>query len=141
MGTKILILCTGNSCRSQMAEGFAKAFAPNATVESAGTRPAPRVNPTAVSAMKEIGIDISGHRPKNVSRFLAEPWDCVLTVCGGANDECPVFAGTVKRRVHIPFDDPSETQGTEEQIRADFARVRDQIAETFKPLIPELTNN
>jgi len=123
-----------------MAEGFAKSFAPTYTVASAGTRPAPRVNPTAVSVMREVGIDIGDHHPKNVTRFLGEPWDYVVTVCGGANDECPVFSGTVKHRLHMPFDDPSETEGTDEHIRAEFHRVRDEIAEAFRQLIANIEN-
>ena len=86
---KILILCTGNSCRSQMAEGFLKSFDSRLEVYSAGTQPAPHANPNAVAAMKELGIDISGNRPKSVDIFLADPFDYVITVCGGAQETCP----------------------------------------------------
>jgi len=124
---KILILCTGNSCRSQMAHGFLQSFDKNMEVYSAGTEPAVRVNPRAIRVMAESGIDISHHIPKNVSQYLSDVWDHVITVCGDANETCPVFTGKVKRRVHIGFDDPSHVTGTEEFILSEFRRVRDEI--------------
>ncbi len=92
---KVLILCTGNSCRSQMAHGVLQSLDSEIEVLSAGTKPAEKVNPRAVEVMKEIGIDISGHTPHNVGEYLNESWDYVITVCGGANESCPAFAGNV----------------------------------------------
>ena len=129
---KVLILCTGNSCRSQMAHGFLQSFDPNIKVFSAGTRPAERVNPRAVEVMKERGIDISGHTPHNVEEYLNEPWDYVITVCGGANESCPAFIGNVKHRIHIGFDDPSDAVGSEDYIMSEFRRVRDEIKDRFE---------
>ncbi len=128
---KILILCTGNSCRSQMAEGFLKSFDSRLEVFSAGTRPAPHANPHAVSAMKELGIDISGNKPKNVDLFLADPFDYVITVCGGAQEACPAFIGKVKNRMHIGFDDPADAVGTFDEVINVYRRVRDEIREGF----------
>ena len=128
---KILILCTGNSCRSQMAEGFLKSFDSRLEVFSAGTHPAPHANPIAVLVMKEAGIDISGNIPKNVALFLDEPFDYVITVCGGANENCPAFTGHVKNRLHIGFDDPADAQGTADEVMPVYRRVRDEINEGF----------
>lgn len=129
---KVLILCTGNSCRSQMAHGFLQSFDPNIKVFSAGTRPAERVNPRAVEVMKERGIDISGHTPHNGDEYLKESWDYVITVCGGANESCPSFVGNVKHRIHIGFDDPSDAVGSEDYIMSEFRRVRDEIKDRFE---------
>lgn len=126
---KILILCTGNSCRSQMAEGFLKSFDPSLEVYSAGTEPSDRVHPKAVAVMREKGIDLSDHLPKKVDKFLDESFDYVITVCGHARENCPVFLGEVKQNLHIGFDDPAEATGTEEEIYAVFRRVRDEIQE------------
>lgn len=131
---KILILCTGNSCRSQMAHGFVQAIDSSFQVFSGGTHPAPRVNPRAVDVMKEAGIDISSHTPTNVSEYLDEEWDYVITVCGGANESCPTFNGTVKNRLHIGFEDPSDTTGTEEYIMSEFRRIRNEIKTKFTEL-------
>lgn len=128
----ILILCTSNSCRSQMAHGFLQSFDPELEVFSAGTKPAEKVNPLAVKAMQENGIDISGHTPQNVEGYLKEPWDYVITVCGGANESCPAFVGKVKHRIHIGFDDPSDAIGSEEFVMAEFRRVRDEIKTRFE---------
>lgn len=124
---KVLILCTGNSCRSQMAHGFLQSFDKSLEVHSAGTQPAPQVNTLAVGVMKEAGIDISSHTPKNVSIYLNDAWDYVITVCGGANETCPTFIGKVGKRLHIGFDDPSNAQGSEEFVTSEFRRVRDEI--------------
>jgi len=132
MSKRILILCTGNSCRSQMAEGFLKSFDPSLEVFSAGTKAAPRVSSNAVHVMSEIGIDISSHYPKTVDQFLSESFDYVITVCGNAKETCPVFIGNVKHRVHIGFDDPAEATGTEEDILFVFRRVRDEIQNDFR---------
>lgn len=128
---KVLILCTGNSCRSQMAHGFLQSFDPNITVCSAGTEPAERVNQTAVKVMKEIGVDISNHKPKMVDQYLKEEWDYVITVCDHANETCPAFFGKVKHRLHIGFEDPSHVEGTDEFIWSEFIRVRNEIKEGF----------
>lgn len=129
---KVLILCTGNSCRSQMAHGFLQSFDPELDVFSAGTKPAEKVNPLAVKAMHEKGIDISGHTPHNVEEYLNEPWNYVITVCGGANESCPTFVGNVKHRIHIGFDDPSDAIGSEDVVMAEFRRVRDEIKDRFE---------
>ena len=131
---KILILCTGNSCRSQMAHGFLQSFSKDITVRSAGTEASGRLNPGAVKAMVEIGIDISGHTSDWVDKYLNDEWDYVITVCGGANEACPTFIGKVKQRLHIGFDDPSDAVGTDEFIWSEYIRVRDEIKEAFHKL-------
>ena len=128
---KILILCTGNSCRSQMAHGFMESFDKRMTVRSAGTEASGKLNTKAVAAMKEIGIDISHHTSDSVDKYLSEEWNYVITVCSGANENCPVFPGKVKNRLHIGYDDPSHAVGTEEFIRSEFIRVREEIKEGF----------
>ena len=128
---KILILCTGNSCRSQMAEGFLQSFDKSLTVCSAGTQASGKLNERAVAIMKEAGIDISHHTSDWVEKYLHEEWDYVITVCGGANEECPAFFGKVKHRLHMGFDDPSHAVGTDEFIWNEFRRVRDEIKTMF----------
>jgi len=134
---KILILCTGNSCRSQMAQGFLQSFDPNLTVCSAGTEASGKLNAKAVQAMKEIGIDISHHTSDSVDDYLKDEWDYVITVCGGANEACPAFMGKVKHRLHLGFDDPSHATGSEEFIASEFIRVRDEIKTSFRNLYEE----
>ncbi len=131
---RILILCTGNSCRSQMAHGFLQSFDPSLDVHSAGTKASGRLNSLAVEVMKEAGVDISGHTSDSVDKYLGQSWNYVITVCGGANENCPVFMGSVKHRLHIGFDDPSEAVGAAEYIRAEFLRVRNEIKEQFYQL-------
>ncbi|MEI8114721.1 MAG: arsenate reductase ArsC [Bacteroidia bacterium] len=128
---KVLILCTGNSCRSQMAHGFLQSFDPNITVCSAGTEASGKLNQKAVAVMREAGIDISHHTSDSVEKYLNDEWDYVITVCGGANESCPAFIGKVKHRLHIGFDDPSHTEGSEEFIWSEFIRVRDEIKKGF----------
>lgn len=128
---KVLILCTGNSCRSQMAHGFLQSFDKDLIVCSAGTQAAGKLNAGAVKAMAEAGIDISGHTSDPVEKYLGEAWDYVITVCGGANETCPTFTGEVKHRLHIGFDDPSHAEGTPEFIDSEFRRVRDEIKQRF----------
>jgi arsenate reductase len=128
---KVLILCTGNSCRSQMAHGFLQSFDPNLTVCSAGTKASGKLNEKAVEVMKEVGIDISHHTSDSVDLYLDREWDYVITVCGGANESCPAFMGKVKHRLHIGFDDPSEAWGEEAFVMKQFRRVRDEIKEGF----------
>lgn len=134
---KVLILCTGNSCRSQMAHGFLQSFDKNIEVHSAGTKPAKHVNYTAVTVMNEVGIDISNHTPEMVDKYSDQEWDYVITVCGDANENCPVFIGKVKNRLHIGFDDPSHVEGSEAHIMSEFYRVRDEIKEAFYKLYTE----
>jgi arsenate reductase len=128
----VLILCTGNSCRSQMAEGFLKSFDPSLEVHSAGTRPSGAVHPLAVRVMREAGIDLSAYLPKNLDAFLDRPFDYVITVCDNAKESCPIFTGAVRHRLHIGFDDPAEATGSEEEVLAVFRRVRDEIAARFR---------
>jgi len=128
---KILILCTGNSCRSQMAHGFLQSFDPRLTVCSAGTEASGKLNPKAVEVMKEAGIDISHHTSDSVDLYLGEEWDYVITVCGGANENCPVFMGKVKNRLHMGYDDPSHAVGTPKFIQSEYIRVRDEIRDGF----------
>ena len=134
---KVLILCTGNSCRSQMAHGFLQSFDERIQVESGGTEASGKLNRKAVKAMAEISIDISGHTSDSVQKFLNDKWDYVITVCGGANENCPAFFGEVKHRLHIGFDDPSHAIGTDEFIWSEFIRVRDEIKERFYKLYEE----
>jgi len=132
---RILILCTGNSCRSQMAEGIVKSLHPEAEVFSAGTRPEKQVNPYAVRAMAEIGLDISQNVPHHVDCYVELPFDYVFTVCDHAKEVCPVFAGEVKHKMHIPFEDPADAIGTDEEKMIVYRKVRDQIRSQFENLI------
>ena len=128
----VLILCTGNSCRSHMAEGVLRAAAGDfLAVHSAGSRPAGYVHPKAIAALAEIGIDISHHTSKHMNDFLDKKIDTVITVCGNADQACPMFPGQVNR-YHWGFDDPAHATGTEEEILAEFRRVRDQIQLVFQ---------
>ncbi len=131
---RVLILCTGNSCRSQMAHGFLQSFDKDLEVYSAGTEASGRLNAGAVKAMVEVGVDISTHTSDSVAKYLGEAWDYVITVCGGANESCPAFVGKVKHRLHIGFDDPSHAVGTAEFVQSEFCRVRDEIRERFYDL-------
>ena len=128
---RILILCTGNSCRSQMAHGLLQSFDSKLEVFSAGTKPAEKVNPMAVKVMTEIGIDLAQHTPKSVNLYVGKKWDYVITVCGGANESCPMFTGEVKNRLHIGFDDPSEATGSPEFIDNEFHRERRRFFTIF----------
>jgi arsenate reductase len=131
---KVLILCTGNSCRSQMAHGFLQSFDSNLAVRSAGTAASGKVNETAIAVMKEVGVDISHHTSDKIDKYLGEDWDYVITVCNEANEVCPYFPGKVKKRMHMGFDDPSKVTGTEEFILSEFRRVRDEIKDAFYKL-------
>jgi arsenate reductase len=127
-----LILCTGNSCRSHLAEGILRHAAGDLfEVHSAGSKPAGYVHPKAVEVMKEIGIDISGHISKHMNEFLDKKIDTVITVCGNADQACPMFPGQVNH-YHWGFDDPAHAQGTDEEILNVFRRVRDQIKLVFE---------
>jgi len=131
MKSRILILCTGNSCRSQMAEGFLKDFDDNLEVFSAGTKPSHEVHPKAIQVMQELGIDISKNLPENVDQYLDQAFDYVITVCGGAKESCPAFAGKVAHHLHIGFEDPADATGTEEEVLNEFRRIRDEIKRDF----------
>ncbi|MES2437481.1 MAG: arsenate reductase ArsC [Verrucomicrobiota bacterium] len=131
MTPTILILCTGNSCRSHLAEGILRqALGESFRIESAGSKPAGYVHPLAIRALDEIGIDISGHRSKHLDEFLADDVETVITVCGNADQVCPMFPGQVNRH-HFPFDDPAHATGGEEEQFAVFRRVRDEISAVF----------
>ncbi len=114
-----------------MSHGFLQSFDSRLQVFSAGTEPAKQVNAKAIQVMQEVGIDINSHTPKHVNQYLNEAWDYVITVCGGANESCPAFSGTVKNRLHIGFDDPSHAIGSEEFIMSEFHRVRNEIKDRF----------
>ena len=131
MKIKILILCTGNSCRSQMAEGFLKSFDPELEVYSAGTNPSSQVHPKAVQVMAELGIDISDGKPENVDKYLDQSFEYVITVCDNAKETCPMFLGDVQEQLHIGFEDPADAVGTEEKVLAEFRRIRDEIKRDF----------
>ena len=127
----ILILCTGNSCRSHLAEGILRAaVGGRLRVASAGSKPAGYVHPMAIKAMQEIGLDISGHRSKHLGEFLEQPVVTVITVCGNADQVCPMFPGQVNR-YHWGFDDPAHATGTKDEQMAVFRRVRDEIRRVF----------
>jgi len=130
MKKKVLFLCTANSCRSQMAEGIANHFlGDRLEAVSAGTE-ASFVNPRAIAVLKEIGIDISQHRSKNLDEFAEQDFAYVITLCGDANEKCPLFFGGV-RRTHLGFSDPAKATGGEEEILTEFRKVRDQIKSTL----------
>ena len=132
MPPTVLILCTGNSCRSHMAEGILRhAAADLLDVQSAGSKPAGYVHPLAIAAMAEIGIDISGHRSKHLDEFLGAGVETVITVCGNADQACPTFPGQVNRH-HWGFDDPAHAAGDDEARMAVFRRVRDEIRRVFE---------
>ena len=128
---RVLFLCTHNSARSQMAEGFLRAMAGDRfEIASAGTE-ATRVHPLALRAMEEVGISLAGQTSKTLDRFLGKPWDYVITVCDSANERCPVFPAQT-RRIHWSFDDPSRATGTEEERLPTFRRVRDEILDRLR---------
>ena len=129
---KILILCTGNSCRSQMAAGFMTTFDHQLEVHSAGTDPSSQIHPKAVQVMAELGIDISQGQPKSVDRFIKESFDFVITVCASARETCPLFPGEIRETLHIGFSDPAEAEGAEDEILTEFRRVRDEIKQRFR---------
>ena len=128
---RILVLCTGNSCRSQMAEGYLKSFSSELDVYSAGTNPAVEVSSYAVKVMAEDGIDISNARPKNVDMYIDDSFDYVITVCDNAKEVCPLFTGKVRHRIHIGFEDPADATGSEDDILKTYRRIRDEIKTKF----------
>ena len=128
----VLILCTGNSCRSHMAEGILRAAAGDLLdVQSAGSKPAGYVHPLAIKALAEIGIDISAHHSKHMDEFLSQDVETVITLCGNADQACPMFPGQLNRH-HWGFDDPAHATGTEDEQLAVFRRVRDEIRKVFE---------
>jgi arsenate reductase len=132
MKPTVLILCTGNSCRSHLAEGLLRAAAGDLfDVASAGSKPAGYVHPLAIQVMKEVGIDISGHHSKSMNEFLAQKVETVITVCGNADQACPRYPGQLNRH-HWGFYDPAHATGTEEEKLAVFRQVRDQIKLVFE---------
>ena len=132
---RVLILCTGNSCRSQMAEGWVNhELGETWEARSAGTRPAEAVHPFAVRAMAEVGVDISNASPEQVATYLDSPWSLVITVCDSARESCPVFPRPVDT-LHISFPDPAEAVGTEKEIMKVFRTVRDAIRDRLLPEI------
>ena len=133
---RVLFLCTGNSARSQMAEGFLRHLAGDRyDVESAGIDPS-MVNPLAITAMREVGIDISGHRSKSAGSLLGQHFPYVITVCDNANEHCPVFPGVVTR-LHWPLEDPAKATGGEHERLAIFRRIRDEIGARVRAFIAE----
>jgi len=133
---RVLILCTGNSARSQMAEGLLRHEAGDRfEVHSAGTKPS-TVRPEAIAVMNEIGIDISGHRSKSVDEFVGQDLDYVVTVCDNARESCPVFPART-RRMHWPFEDPAAVQGSDDERRAAFRKIRDQIHDRIMVFLGE----
>ena len=132
MPPTILILCTGNSCRSHMAEGILRAAAGDLLdVQSAGSKPAGYVHPLAIRALAEIGIDILAHHSKHMDEFLSQDVETVITVCGNADQACPMFPGQLNRH-HWGFDDPAHATGSEDEQMAVFRRVRDEIRRVFE---------
>ncbi|MHB8763010.1 MAG: arsenate reductase ArsC [Deferrisomatales bacterium] len=137
MKRRVLFLCTGNSCRSQMAEGWLRHLGGDRyQALSAGTRPQ-GVHPLAIRVMAEAGVDLSGHRSKAVGELQDQHLDLLVTVCGGARESCPLFPGEVKERRHWPFDDPAEAQGAEDEVLAVFRRVRDEIRARIESFLKE----
>ena len=132
---RILVLCTGNSCRSQMAEGFIKYLKPEWKVFSAGIEPATAVSRRSIRVMQEIGIDISQNKPKHIDKFLMQSFDYVITVCDHANEACPVFIGKVKKRMHLGFRDPTKMTGEPEEVLLEFRRVRDDMNKQLKEFV------
>ena len=128
----VLILCTGNSCRSHMAEGILHQAAGDfLDVQSAGSKPAGYVHPLAIKVMAEVGIDISAHRSKPLTEFLNQPVHTVITVCGNADQACPIFPGQLNRH-HWPFYDPAKATGSEAEILQSFRTVRDEMRRVFE---------
>jgi arsenate reductase (thioredoxin) len=128
---KILIICTGNTCRSQMTEGFLKKKYPEWEIFSAGTKAEKNINPHAIKVMGEIEIDILSQKPESIDGFLDLEFDYVFTVCDEANEICPIFSGKVKKKLHIGFEDPASAVGTEEEVLPIYRKVRNQIIDTF----------
>ncbi len=135
---QVLVLCTGNSCRSQMAEAiWNEAASGDWQASSAGSSPSGYVHPLAIEVIEEIGLDIRSSRSKHVDEFRKQAFDLVITVCGNARDSCPTFAGAVET-LHWPFDDPADATGSDEEQKQVFARVRDEIASKIRKYLQAL---
>jgi arsenate reductase len=130
MKKQVLFLCTANSCRSQMAEGIINHFLGDKIAAFSAGMEATHVNPTAIAVMQEIGIDISRHQSKNLTVFDGQNFDYVITLCGSANETCPLYIGGTKK-MHIGFEDPAKATGTRDEIRKEFRRIRDEIKESL----------
>jgi arsenate reductase (thioredoxin) len=141
MKAQILIICTGNTCRSQMAEFILKSFDSELNVKSAGTEPGKRINPRTLKVMAELGMDMSNSKPKIVSPFVTASFDYVITVCDDAREICPAFLGLVKNRLHIGFEDPAMATGTEEEVMSKYREIRDQIHVKFKEFYEHIKYN
>ena len=139
--SKILILCTGNTCRSQMAQAFLNSFDPCLEVYSAGTEPGNEVHPKTIQVMKELDFDLSRNKPEDVNKYLDRNFDYVITVCDEANETCPVFHGKVKQRLHIGFEDPALAKGTDVEVLKKFREIRDQIKAKFKEFFDKNINS
>ncbi|HMQ56162.1 MAG TPA: arsenate reductase ArsC [Anaerolineae bacterium] len=140
MTKKVLILCTGNSCRSQMAEGLINArLEPEFQAWSAGTKPSGYVHPKAVAVMAELGIDLSPNASKNLDQFRGQYFDYIITVCDSAKENCPVWLEKAGTKTHIGFDDPAEATGTDEEVMAEFRRIRDEIADRVLTFLRDKT--
>ena len=135
---KILILCTGNSCRSQLAEFYLKSLDPNLEVHSAGTNPAQAIHPMALELLREAEISHVGGKAKNLDSFLTQSFDFVITVCGAAEENCPSFTGQVKQRLHLGFDDPAALEGSGKEIKRGFLRIFKEIQEVFDDFYQDL---
>ncbi len=135
--TSVLVLCTGNSCRSQMAEGFLNTY-PGISAESAGVEPASAVHPLAIRVMQEVGIDISSHHPKDVGEFLGREFNFAITVCDNARERCPIFPMPPHRTLHMPFLDPVHATGTVDEQLNVYRTVRDQIAVAMKEFVASI---
>ena len=140
MNKRILILCTGNSCRSQMAEAVLKKLMPEAIIDSAGTEPEKEIHPMAIQVMREIGLEPGSHQPKSVDQFLNQDFDYVITVCDHARESCPIFNGRVKQRLHFGFMDPTRAVGTDEEKLVVFKRIRDQIRDQFEAFCQKISD-
>jgi arsenate reductase len=138
---KLLIVCTGNSCRSQMAHGFMKSFDPGLEVYSAGIKPESVVNPYAIKVMNESFIDISQHIPHNINQFVNDDFDLLLTVCDNAKTMCPEFEGNVTKRIHMGFEDPADAIGSDQEILNFYRKIRDEIKNEMFILYKKLINN
>jgi len=142
MAKNVLILCTGNSCRSQMAEGLINAqLGPEFRAFSAGTQPSGYVHPKAIAVMAELGIDLKGNESKNLELFRGQFFDFVITVCDSAKENCPIWLDEAGTRTHIGFDDPAEATGSDEEITAQFRRVRDEIAKRVLGFLRDQSSN
>jgi len=128
---KILVLCTGNSCRSHIAEAFLKSFDPELEVFSAGISPEKQIHPFALKVMDEAGISLEGHYTKNVDGFIEQDFNFLLTLCDRARENCPEFTGKIKKRIHIGIRNPTQAFGTEEEVLNEFRNARDIIKSSF----------